>query len=311
VDVTNIRTLETARFRRWQVAFLAGIGITITACEYIFAYQNVAYGIVVALGLVIVIYLLLSIFHLDQRITNCAESLTLLPLYILFTSSLPWFFINQQYLLPAVYSCILALCLWYVYQKNLSLKELFGFGTESWQVRRLKSWKVRKLEGSKVRRFQGWGVGNVINLTNLINLIKLQPVKFVLVGLAIGIPLGIGEYFVLYPAPAFPAFEVKYLLRDMVYMLCFVGLGEELLFRGLIQRDLTGAFGWKWGLVGASLMFAVMHLTWRSIPELGFVFAAGLVLGALYWKTKSLVPGIVAHAINNVMLVSVMPYILS
>jgi len=286
VDVTNIRTLETARFRRWQVAFIAFIGITITACEYIFAYQNVAYGIVTALGLVIVIYLLLSIFHLDQRITNCAESLALLPLYILFTSSLPWFFINQQYLLPAVYSCILALCLWYVYQKNLSLKELFGFSTGSWQVRRLKSRGVR-------------------------NFINLQPVRFVLIGLAIGIPLGIGEYFVLYPAPAFPAFEVKYLLRDMVYMLCFVGLGEELLFRGLIQRDLTGAFGWKWGLVGASLMFAVMHLTWRSVPELGFVFVAGLVLGALYWKTKSLVPGIVAHAINNVMLVSVMPYLLS
>lgn len=286
MDVTNIRTLETARFRRWQVAFIAFIGITITACEYIFAYQNVAYGIVTALGLVIVIYLLLSIFHLDQRITNCAESLALLPLYILFTSSLPWFFINQQYLLPAVYSCILALCLWYVYQKNLSLKELFGFSTGSWQVRRLKSRGVR-------------------------NFINLQPVRFVLIGLAIGIPLGIGEYFVLYPAPAFPAFEVKYLLRDMVYMLCFVGLGEELLFRGLIQRDLTGAFGWKWGLVGASLMFAVMHLTWRSVPELGFVFVAGLVLGALYWKTKSLVPGIVAHAINNVMLVSVMPYLLS
>jgi len=286
VELTNIQTLETARFSRWQVAFLAAIGITITACEYIFAYQNVAYGIVTALGLVIVIYLLLSIFHLDQRITNCVESLTLLPLYILFTSSLPWFFINQQYLLPAVYSCILALCLWYVYQKNLSLKELFGFSTGGWQVRRLKSWGVR-------------------------NFINLQPVRFVLVGLAIGIPLGIGEYFILYPAPAFPAFEVKYLLRDMVYMLCFVGLGEELLFRGLIQRDLTGAFGWKWGLVGASLMFAVMHLTWRSVPELGFVFVAGLVLGALYWKTKSLVPGIVAHAINNVMLVSVMPYILS
>ena len=125
----------------------------------------------------------------------------------------------------------------------------------------------------------------------------------------IGIPLGIGEYFILQPAPAFPYFEVKYLLRDMVYMLCFVSIGEELLFRGLIQRDLVSVFGWKGGLLGASALFAIMHLTWRSIPELVFVFLAGLILGALYLKTKSLIAPIVAHGITNVILVAVLPYI--
>jgi len=258
--------LERKELTHWQAMLIIAIVIAIAACEYVFAYQNVAWGIVIALALAIGIYLMLSILRLDQRITNCGESLALIPLYILFTSSLPWFFINQQYLLPAVYSCILGLCLWHVYQKNLSLKGIFGLS-------------------------QG------------------KLLKYSLVGLAVGIPLGIGEYFILYPAPAFPSFEVKYLFRDMVYMFCFVGIAEELLFRGLIQRDLAGAFGWKWGLFGASVLFAVMHLTWRSVPELGFVFLAGLILGALYLKTKSLVAPIVAHGINNVILVSVLPYI--
>ena len=240
--------------------------MTITLCEYIFAYHNVAYGIVIALGLAILIYVMLSLLHLDQRITNCGESLALIPLYILFTSSLPWFFVNQQYLLPAVYSCILGLCLWYVYQQNLSLKSLFGIS-------------------------------------------KHKLLRYVLMGTAMGLTLGIGEYFVLRPAPAFPTFQVIYLFRDMVYMLCFVGMGEELLFRGLIQRNLTDVFGWKWGLFGASLLFAAMHLTWRSIPELGFVFLAGLILGWLYYKTNSLVAPIVAHGINNVILVAVLPYL--
>ncbi|MFC2017623.1 lysostaphin resistance A-like protein [Chloroflexota bacterium] len=260
--------VETRGLSPWQVLFIAAIGITITACEYVFAYQNVAYGIVIALGLVILIYVMLSLLHLDQRITNCGESLALIPLYILFTSSLPWFFINQQYLLPAVYSCVLGLCLWHIYQKKLSLKELFGFSKE-------------------------------------------KLLKYSLIGLAIGIVLGTGEYFILRPAPAFPSFEVKYLFRDMVYMLCFVGLAEELLFRGLIQQDLMRAFGWKWALFGASALFSVMHLTWRSIPELGFVFLAGVILGALYLKTKSLVAPIVAHGANNVILVAVLPYLIS
>jgi membrane protease YdiL (CAAX protease family) len=270
-------TLEVAKgepteavggFSRWQVLFIVSIGVLIIVCEWVFAYQNVAYGIVIALGLAIAIFIVLSTLRFDQRITNCGESLALIPLYILFTSSLPWFFINQQYLLPAVYSVILGLCLWHVYQRKLSLKQLFGFSKE-------------------------------------------KLLKYSLMGLAIGIPLGVGEYFILHPAPAFPSFEVRYLFRDMAYMVLFVGIGEELLFRGLIQQDLMRAFGWKWGLFGASLMFAVMHLTWRSIPELGFVFLAGLILGVLYWKTKSLVAPIVAHGINNVILVSVLPYLFS
>ena len=256
------------RLSLWQVLFIATIGVLIAVCEWVFAYQNVAYGIAIALGLAVLIYVMLSSLRFEPRITNCGESLALIPLYILFTSSLPWFFINEQYLLPAVYSVILGLCLWHVYQRKLSLKRLLGFSKE-------------------------------------------KLLKYSLVGLAIGIVLGTGEYFILNPSPAFPTFEVKYLLRDMVYMLLFVGLGEELLFRGLIQQDLMRAFGWKWGLIGASLLFAIMHLTWRSMPELGFVFIAGLILGFLYWKTKSLVAPIVAHGINNVILVSVLPYLLA
>jgi membrane protease YdiL (CAAX protease family) len=258
--------VKRAGLSLWQVMFIVTTGITITGCEWVFAYQNVAWGISIALGLTIVIYLVLSTLHLDQRITNCGESLALIPLYILFTSSLPWFFINQQYLLPAVYSCILGLCLWHTYQKGLSLKRIFGFS-------------------------------------------KQKLLKYSLIGLVIGLPLGAIEYFVLRPAPAFPSFEIKYLLRDMAYMFLFVGMAEEFLFRGLIQQDFAEAFGWKWGLFASSAIFAVMHLTWRSVPELGFVFIAGLVLGILYLRTKSLVAPIIAHGINNVMLVAVLPYV--
>lgn len=267
VDISRARQTDAVGFSRWQALFIIVILVAITYSEWVFAYQDVAYGIILALGLSIMIYIGLSLLHFDRRIMNCAESLTLVPLYILFTASLPWFFIDQQYLLPAVYSCVLGLCLWHIYRKNLSLKKIFGFN-------------------------------------------KRKLLKHTLIGLVIGLPLGTMEYFVLQPAAAFPAFEVKYLLRDLAYMLLFVGIAEELLFRGLIQQDLMAAFGWKWALFGATALFAVMHLTWRSIPELGFVFLAGLVLGGLYLKTKSLVAPIIAHGINNVVLVGIMPYVL-
>jgi hypothetical protein len=116
------------------------------------------------------------------------------------------------------------------------------------------------------------------------------------------------EYLILRPAAPAPTFEIVYFLRDVVYMVMFVGLAEELLFRGLIQSDLTAAFGWKWALLGTSFLFAAMHMTWRSVPELFFVFVAALIMGGLYIRTKSLTAPILFHAVNNIMLVSVVPY---
>jgi len=249
-----------------QLWLILGILAAITVSEYLFAYTDAAYGIGVALFLALGIYVTVSVMNLNQLVSACAESLALIPLYILFTSSLPWFFISQQYLLPAVYSIIIGLCLWHIYQNKLSI-------------------------------------------ARIMNLKRSGLVRNIALGLGIGMTLGTMEYFILRPAPSFPTFEFRYLFRDTIYMLLFVGFGEELLFRGLIQVDLMKVFGSSWGLVLAAAMFAVMHLTWRSIPELFFVFAAGLILGYVYWKTKSLAMPIIIHAANNVMLVAILPYL--
>ncbi len=251
----------------YSALLIAAICLGITFCEWVFAYQDVVYGITLALFLALIIYIIIPIAKIGQAFTDCAESLVLIPLYILFTSSLPWFFLSQEWLLPVVYSAVLALCAWHIYRKNLSLKDI-GF-----------------------------------------NRVRLP--KYILIGFLVGIPLGVGEYFIITPAAAFPTFEIKYLVRDLVYMVVFVGLGEELLFRGLVQRDMMNLLGWKWGLLGASLMFMVMHLTWRSIPELGFTFGAGLIFGYLYYKTRSLTAPIIAHGIGNTVLVAVMPYLIT
>ena len=255
----------TGKVSQWL--FILAMLAAITVTEWVFAYQDVTYGIGLALFLVIVIYLVNSVTRFSRFVSDCSDSFALVPLYILFTSSLPWFFIDQQYLLPAVYSTILALCLWHIYQKRLKFSEL-GFTKNKW-------------------------------------------LKYLLMGLVIGIPIGTVEYFVLRPAPALPTFEVKNLFLNMVYMLGFVGLAEELLFRGILQQDLTKVLGWKWAIILASFLFAVMHLTWRSIPELFFVFFSSLLLGYLYYKTKSLVAPIVMHGVGNVILVAVLPYLMS
>jgi membrane protease YdiL (CAAX protease family) len=260
----------TADSRRLYPALLiAAICLGITVCEWTFAYHDVdvaPYGIIPTLALILIIHAVIPIVKMGQAFTDCAESLALIPTYILFTTCMPWFLLSQALLLPAVYSAVIALCAWHIYRKRISLMEI-GFRRDKW-------------------------------------------LKYLLTGFLVGAPLGAIEYFIITPAAAFPTFEIKYLLRDLFYMVVFVGLGEELLFRGLVQRDLTSLFGGKWGLLVASLMFGVMHLTWRSIPELVFTFLAGLLFGYLYHRTRSLTAPIIAHGVGNTILVAVMPYLM-
>jgi len=245
--------------------FILIIFIAITISEYIFAYRDVTYGIVLSLLITLSIYIIISVAFMREDYVRLAESLALIPLYVLFTSSLPWFFINQQYLIPAVYSVILALCFWHMNEHGIDFRKL------------------------------GFTKDNVL--------------KYALMGFLFAIPSGFLEYLVLTPLPPSPFFELKYLLRDTIYMLFFVGLAEELLFRGLIFNDLKRIFGWKNALMAQGALFGIMHMTWRSPLEIAFTFAAGLFLGYFYYRTKSMAGPIAMHAFNNILLVSIFPYL--
>ena len=74
-------------------------------------------------------------------------------------------------------------------------------------------------------------------------------------------------------------------------------LVEELLFRGAIQGYLHQK-GMKplHAILIASAIFGIVHMNPIQIP---FAFAIGTIFGWLYYRTGSLVPGIVGHFINN------------
>lgn len=71
------------------------------------------------------------------------------------------------------------------------------------------------------------------------------------------------------------------------------GLGEELLFRGVLQPALQMASGGLAGLLLASLLFGVAH--WLNAAYVIFAFLMGLYLGAMYWMTENLVVPIIIH----------------
>ena len=80
--------------------------------------------------------------------------------------------------------------------------------------------------------------------------------------------------------------------------------------RAIIQNSIIRSLGVAAGIFWSALYFSAMHFVWRSIPELFFTFAGGLVLGAVYYKKRNLVEPVLIHAVNNVVLLAVMPYLL-
>jgi len=93
-----------------------------------------------------------------------------------------------------------------------------------------------------------------------------------------------------------------YQAYDANIFLVLLGLGfifpviEEIIFRGIILRGFLAHYK-PWQAIGLSaLLFVIIHLNiWQAFTAL----LTGIVLGWIYFKTRSLLLVIVGHMINN------------
>jgi membrane protease YdiL (CAAX protease family) len=88
----------------------------------------------------------------------------------------------------------------------------------------------------------------------------------------------------------------------VVSLLEFVVLApvlEEIAFRGLVFGTLRRKFRWGTSAILSGAIFAIAH----GYGVLGFmsVFWSGVLWAWIYEKTGSLLPGIIAHALNNLL----------
>lgn len=74
-------------------------------------------------------------------------------------------------------------------------------------------------------------------------------------------------------------------------------LAEELVFRGAILRSLLKWNSRPWVAIAISaVLFSVAHMNPAQMPH---TFLIGLLLGWMYWRTNSIVPGVAFHWVNN------------
>lgn len=141
----------------------------------------------------------------------------------------------------------------------------------------------------------------------------LQQVHFVgrdiLIGIAAALPM-LAVMWILLKVPlaslkqlrqvlgelVVPMFQGASLL-DLAVVSVAAGVGEELLFRGLVQGGLTELGGPVSGLLLGSLLFGLAHPITRMYVLVAGLF--GLCLGGLWMWTGNLLAPILTHALYD------------
>jgi membrane protease YdiL (CAAX protease family) len=118
---------------------------------------------------------------------------------------------------------------------------------------------------------------------------------------AIAIPLGIRIGFI-HLEPSLGRLRAAPL--SIIGILFFTAWPEEFLFRGLLQNLLSKTLKSSWlGLFFAAVVFGFSHILHAPFPNWKYVTlasVAGLFYGFAWMRTRSLVPGVLIHALVDI-----------
>lgn len=90
-------------------------------------------------------------------------------------------------------------------------------------------------------------------------------------------------------------------------LLFLVGPGEELYWRGFVQRQFSLRYGSSPGWLLATAAYAAVHLWSGNFILVMAALVSGLAWGWIYQVTKSVVPGIISHAIWDLVIFVLVP----
>ncbi len=91
--------------------------------------------------------------------------------------------------------------------------------------------------------------------------------------------------------------SVTELIINIIFIAVFAGVGEELFFRGILQRMFIKATKSPWaGIILTAILFSALHVQFFGFFPRLFL---GILLGAIYWYSGSLIVAILAHILYD------------
>ncbi|OPY04390.1 MAG: CAAX amino terminal protease self- immunity [Syntrophaceae bacterium PtaB.Bin038] len=90
-------------------------------------------------------------------------------------------------------------------------------------------------------------------------------------------------------------------------LLFWVGPAEEIFWRGFVQERLYERYGGMGGYLVASLVYAAIHVFGFNFMLFMASLICGLFWGAMYLRYRSVWPGLISHAVWDVLIFVVIP----
>jgi CAAX protease family protein len=147
---------------------------------------------------------------------------------------------------------------------------------------------------------------------DITTLFRLKPVtsEIIQYSLLIGVTIGIvGDEIdrlvqLVIPMPEFMEELMKVMIAqsafDWIILLLgaviIASIGEELLFRGFLQVTLEHKGDVTRAVILTSLSWTLIHTNPFWAVQ---IFIMGVIIGFLAWRTDSVIPGVIVHALNN------------
>lgn len=96
-------------------------------------------------------------------------------------------------------------------------------------------------------------------------------------------------------------------VSEIAFYFLLIGVGEELLFRGVMYRALEEWRGVRWAIWGTTLVFGLRHIGGRGLPG----FAGGVIYGVLFgvvrWRAGGIVGLIIVHGLADITTAAIVP----
>jgi membrane protease YdiL (CAAX protease family) len=96
--------------------------------------------------------------------------------------------------------------------------------------------------------------------------------------------------------------------RIAILMLVVIGPGEELFWRGYLQRKLGLRFGKMTGFVVGAFLYTAVHIATGNMVLVLAALICGLFWGWLYMKYKSMIINVISHTVWDIGVFILLPF---
>lgn len=130
---------------------------------------------------------------------------------------------------------------------------------------------------------------------------RIQPALIpILIICTLALIVGMERLGTLIPMPKVVEKMFEDLFKKDVFSIITIVIAapllEEILCRGIILKGLLQRFPARKAIIISALFFGLVHMNpWQALPA----FCIGLFMGWIFYKTNSIIPGIIVHATNN------------